>query len=143
MSIGVSPVLVRWVADYDDGSQIGEQERLYPDLPREGLRSWAFVATGVGEVLRLDRPEGAKGSQLVQRRRTFTPFEGGVDRVLFLAGWVPHGPAAAFDCATGIRYDDAAGFHPNGCAGRCGQSAVICAALEEPVSHPHEGERWS
>jgi len=128
--MSVPAFMVSWEAESDDGSVLRERDgALYSQIDRTNLKTFRLVSPG--EIL-IEAPikGGRTGWDLCYRRRTRMETGSGATggSVWFLVGFVPMGPAMAFNSAT-LDYRDAPRFgnDPNG----------LFAA---PTPHPDEGE---
>lgn len=87
---------VTWVARYDDGTELREEEgAAYRDIDRSRLTCFCLVA-GAETVLEAFPPPGASGVNLIYRRRT-TETHSGERSVVFVVAYAPMGPAILVD----------------------------------------------
>ena len=124
----MNPLAVFWEASYGDEILREAEGHRYGEIDRDRLKSFRIVSNGE-ILLEVFPPPGVHPSALLYRRRVSTST-GGKSRTIFLVGWAPLGPFAAFDAVTEtVEMSD--------------QLDGRTADFQPVTPHPHEGEPWT
>ncbi len=89
-----------WEAEYQDGTIHREIDGFnYRNIQRDSLTKFRLVYQG-HTVFETSPPSWANGHNFVYRRTTALSADN--RSVIFVLGWIPHGPAFAVDITNGI-----------------------------------------